>query len=387
MTDRKKIEEVLTRGVEEILPSRKRLADLMQKRKIRIYFGIDPTSPNLHLGHSIPLRKLRQFQDLGHKVVFLVGDFTASIGDPSENGSARKPMTPGQIEANMRDYKKQASRILDISRVEVAYNSQWFSKMKLSDFIKLLSRFTVSRLLERDMFAKRMQQGRHIWLSELLYPVLQGYDSVALDVDLEIGSTDQTFNMLVGRRLQKLYRKKEKFILTTPMLPGPDGRKMSKSFGNTINLSDSPEEIFGKIMSLKDELMEDYFKLCTDIPLEQIKGILNPRDAKEKLAFEIVSWCWGKKEAAKAKKEFRKIFRERELPSKIKKVALKQNSINILELLIKIGFASSRSEAKRLLKAGGVKINNKIVSASSRVVDVRPGMIIQKGKKDFVRLS
>ena len=339
ITNSKKIEETLTKGVEQILPSEKELKKIMKERKIRLYLGIDPTGPNLHLGHAIPIRKLRQFQDLGHEVIFLAGTFTAQIGDPSGRDKKRKPLTLSQIKKNMNAYKKQASKIIDIEKIKMKHNGDWLAKLKFGDLVKLSSYFTVSRLLERDMFQKRLKKNEEVWLSELLYPLMQGYDSVAMNVDLEIGSTDQTFNMLVGRKLQRIYNKKEKFILTTPMLIGLDGREMSKTYGNVINLTDDPDEMYGKVMSLKDDLIVHYFELCTEVSLSEIKKMekelklrkINPRDLKIKLAKEIVAIYHGKIEAKKAEKEFSRIFSERRLPTRIPEVKIKEKKLNILE--------------------------------------------------------
>ena len=296
ITDSKKIEEVLAKGVEQVLPTKKDLVKLMKKRKIRIYFGIDPTGPNVHIGHAVPLRKLRDFQDLGHEVILLFGTFTAQIGDPSERETKRKPLTLEQVKKNITTYKKQASKILDMSKIKIKQNHSWLGELKFNDLIKISSNFTTSRLLERDMFQKRLKEGNEVWLNELLYPLMQGYDSVAMNVDLEIGGTDQLFNMLVGRKLQKIYNDKEKFVLTIPMLTGLDGREMSKTYGNMVNLTDSPDNMFGKIMSLKDNFIVHYFKLCTDESINEIKKIesnlkskrVNPRDVKVRLAKEIV---------------------------------------------------------------------------------------------------
>ncbi len=389
-----KIEEVLTRGVEKTLPSKKRLAKLMKKRKIRLYLGIDPTSLELHLGHAIPLRKLREFQELGHEVILLFGTFTAQIGDPSEREEERKPLTPEQIKKNMATYKKQAAKILDISKVKIKYNADWLAKLKFKDLIKLTSHFTVSRLLERDMFQRRLKKGGEVWVSEFLYPLMQGYDSVVMDVDLEIGSSDQLFNMLVGRKLQRIYNKKEKFVLTVPMLLGLDGRKMSKTYGNTVNLTDSPNEMYGKIMSLRDDLILQYFKLCTEVPEKEIKEIgerlklkkINPRDLKAKLAREITSLYHGKKTALLAEREFERIFRKKKLPRKIPKIKIKEKRLNILDLLTKIKLAKSKSEAKRLIFQKGVKIDGKIEEDWRKLIEIKKEMVIQVGKRKFLKL-
>jgi len=389
----KKVEEVLTKGVDQILPSKERLKSLMQKRKIRLYLGIDPTSPKLHLGHAIPLRKLKEFQNLGQEVILLFGTFTAQIGDPSGRDEKRKPLTPAQIKKNMSTYQKQASKILDFSKVKIRYNTDWLSKLNFGDLIKLASHFTISRLLERDMFQERIKKGEEVWLNELLYPLMQGYDSVAMDVDLEIGATDQTFNMLVGRKLQRIYNKKEKFVLTTPMLVGLNGRKMSKTYGNTVNIDDPSNEMYGKLMSLKDELIIDYFKLCTDLPLTEISEIekklerkeINPKEAKARLAKEIVRIYYGEEAAQKAEQEFERVFREKKLPTTIPQVQIKEKSLNILELLVKTKLISSKSEAKRLILQKAVKINGVLKENWQEIIEIKKGIVIQVGKRRFIK--
>jgi len=389
-----KIERILTRGVEKILPSKKGLAELMKKRKIRLYLGIDPTSPELHLGHAIPLRKLKEFQELGHEVILLFGTFTAQIGDPSERDEKRKPLTPAQIKKNMATYKKQASKILDFSKVKIKYNADWLAELTFKDLARLTSYFTVLRLLERDMFQERLKKGKEVWVNEFLYPLMQGYDSVAMDVDLEVGATDQLFNMLVGRKLQKIYNKKEKFVLTCPMLVGLDGRKMSKTFGNTVNIADSANEMYGKLMSLKDELIPEYFRLCTEILAEEIKeiekdlrfGEINPKDAKARLAREVVTIYHGEKLAREAEKEFKRVFKEEKLPSKIPEVKIQKKKVGILDLLTKTKLAPSKSEAKRLILQGGVKIDQVVQKDWKKTVEIKKGMIVQVGKRRFIKI-
>jgi len=390
----KKIEEVLTRAVETIFPAKDGLKKMLKEKKIRLYLGVDPTSPRLHLGHTVPLRKLKEFQELGHEAILLFGTFTAQIGDPSDREEARKPLTLNQVKENMATYKKQASKIIDFSKIKIKYNGDWLSKLNLEDVIKLASNFTVSRLLERDMFQKRLKEGKEVWVSEFLYPLLQGYDSVAMNVDLEIGATDQTFNILVGRKLQEVYNKKEKFVLTTPMLIGLDGRKMSKTYNNTVNLTDSPIEMYGKIMSLRDELIIHYFQLVTSLPLEEIRKIednlkrkkINPRDAKSRLAREITTLFHGKKEALFAEKEFNKVFRDNETPFEIPEIRIKKGNVNILDLLVKTKMVSSKSEAKRLILQKGIRINKAIQDDWRKIIKPKGGEIIQAGKRKFVKL-
>jgi len=390
----KKIEEVLTKSVETVLPSKKSLKETLKKRKIRLYLGVDPTSPKLHLGHTVPLRKLKEFQELGHEAILLFGTFTAQIGDPSDRDEARKPLNPNQVRENMATYKSQASKILDFSKTKIKFNGDWLAKLNFKDVIKLASNFTVSRLLERDMFQKRLKEGKEVWVNEFLYPLLQGYDSVAMNVDLEIGATDQTFNILVGRKLQEIYNKKEKFVLTTPMLIGLDGRKMSKTYNNTVNLTDSSSEMYGKIMSLKDNFIVHYLQLTTSLPLKEIEKIeynlknkkINPIEAKARLAKEIVMTFHGEKEAFSAEKEFNKIFRNKGLPSSIPEKKIKNKKIRILDLLVETGLVFSKSEAKRMILQKGVKIDSIVQERWDEVVEIKKGEIIQVGKRKFVKL-
>jgi len=373
------IQEVLTKQVAEVLPSRKGLEDLMRKRKIRLYFGVDPTGTDLHLGHAVVLRKLREFQELGHEVILLFGTFTGLIGDPSGRDKAREPLSLAKVKTNMATYKKQAGRILDITKVKVKNNGDWLAKLKPEEFLRIASYFTTSQLLERDMFQNRLKKGEEVWVNELLYPLMQGYDSVAMDVDLEIGATDQTFNMLVGRRLQR----KEKFVLTTPLLLGLDGRKMSKSYENTVNILDSPQEMYGKLMSMKDDLIGHYFELCTD---EEVKG-LPPRDAKARLAKEIVSLYHSKQAAEKAEKEFQRVFQERRTPSDIAKLAVPQSTLNLTDLVVRAGFANSKSAAQRLIKQGGIKVDGVMVKDPGLVISLQKGMVVQAGKRRFIKIA
>lgn len=390
-----KIDEVLSRGVVEILPNSKGLAKLMRQRKIRLYLGIDPTGFDLHLGHTIPLRKLKQFQDLGHEVILLVGTFTAQVGDPSERDEKRKPLTPAQIKKNMATYQKQAAKILDFSKVKIKYNADWLAKLTFKDLAKLTSHFTVPQLLERDMFQRRMKKNKEVWVNEFLYPLMQGYDSVAMNVDLEVGGTDQTFNMLVGRRLQKIYNQKEKFVLTTPMLAGLDSREMSKTYHNTVNITDPPHDMYGKIMSLQDELIIQYFEMSTDVPLQTIKEHKrtlksNPMGLKKQLAFEIVKLYHSEKAAEEAQKEFERVFQKKKSPLHhisiydIKKA--RAGKANVIEILTKSGLVPSRSEAKRLVTQGAVDVDGKTLADSQSPFRVKDGTIIRVGKRKFLKI-
>jgi tyrosyl-tRNA synthetase len=370
--DEQQIEEILRRGVEHIYPEPGALKKvLISGKRIRIYCGFDPTGPDLHIGNGNQLRKMAQFQKLGHEVIFLIGDFTAMIGDPDKL-AVRKQLTKKEVLANFKGWKKQTEAVLNFSGknpVQIKYNSTWLSKLKFEDVINLASKMTVQRMLERDMFEKRMQEGKPIYIHEFMYPLMQGYDCVKMDVDMEIGGNDQTFNMLVGRDLMKDFKGKEKFILTINLLVDPTGKKMGKTEGNMVMLTDSADNMFGKIMSVPDEMIMEMFELCTDVPLAEIKAMkeqmqagTNPRDLKLKLAFEIVNIYKGEKEAQAAQENFINVFSNKEIPQEIKiyKVSAKGGSASggksykILDILVEIGLATSNSDARRVIEQGGV---------------------------------
>lgn len=308
VTDEQAISDLLTRGVENVVPRDLAYKKLRSGERLRVYFGIDPTGAKLHLGHSVPLRKLRDFSKMGHIVVFLVGDFTARIGDPSGRDTGREPLSRAQVEENFRDYRRQAEKILDFSRVEVRYNHEWLSKLTLEDVVRLASIFTVQQMLKRDMFQRRMTENKPIALHEFLYPLLVGYDSVVLDVDAELGGSDQEFNMLAGRQLQSALGKRDKFVLTTKLIEGTDGRKMSKTYNNAVYVDDAPETMYGKLMSIKDELIPAYFETLTDLSAEDIATIRqgHPKEVKTRLAKEIVGFYHGTGAAARAAASFMK---------------------------------------------------------------------------------
>jgi len=389
----KKIKMVLARCVEQVLPSKESLEKAM-KKKLVLYLGIDPTSPKIHLGHAVCLRKLREFQDLGHEVILLFGTFTAQIGDPTGKDKRRRVLTIDEIGKNISTYKKQVSKILDTKKIKIKHNAVWLGKMSFKDIIRMASYFTVSRILERDMFQERMKKEGEVWLNELLYPLMQGYDSVAMDVDLEVGGSDQTFNMLVGRKLQRIYNKKKKFVLTLPLLIGLDGRKMSKSYGNVVDLTDPPSEMYGKIMSLKDGLIIHYFNLCTDLSLKKIKAIekrlksktVNPKKEKARLAREIVGIYYGEAASKKAEKEFDRVFKDKKTPSQIKRVKVKEKRMNVLDFLLKTGQVKSKSEAKRLILQKAVKIDNSLKIDWRENVLIKKGSVVKIGKRKFVKI-
>ena len=395
ITNSKKIEEALTQRVKQVLPAKKELKELMKKRKIKLYLGIDPTGKKLHLGHTIALRKLEEFADLGHEAILLVGTGTVLAGDPSERDKARPKITEKEIRENMKTWKKQAKKIIDFSKVKIKYNGDWLLKLKLKDIINIASYISAVKLFQRDMFRKRLQKKDTIWMHETLYPLLQGYDSVAMDVDLEIGGTDQTFNMLIGRELLQKMKNKEKFVLITPMILGIDGKQMSKTSGNCIWLTDSPFEMFGKIMSIPDKLIIPYLELLTNFSSALVKKHkrdltkkkINPRDLKKKLALEIVKLYHSEKAAYKANEEFSRVFEEKRMPSKIPEAKISKKELNILELLVKTKLASSKSEAKRLILQKGVKINGLVEKDWKKTVKIKKGTVIQAGKRRFSKIS
>jgi len=389
-TDEKKIQEFLTRGVENVYPSQQDFGRALRSGKqLTIYNGIDPTGPTLHIGHGVVLLKLRELQELGHKVILLIGDFTGMIGDPTDKTATRKKLTRKEVLANCKNYAKQAGKILDMKKVDLKYNSKWLGKLRAGDFLELGSEITVQRLLERDMFQKRMQEAKPVYLHEFIYPLLQGYDSVAMSVDAEIGGNDQTFNMLVGRDMMK-NRKKEKFVLTTKLLVDPTGKKMGKSEGNMVTLLDAPEEMYGKVMSWPDTLMPVAFEICTRVPMDEIKNILagDPRDAKMRLAREIVTLYYSADDAAKAEENFVKIFQKKEAPEEVEEVKIDSEKINILELLVETKLAASKGEARRLVEQGGVKVGDQIINDINEIVEISAeGVLIQKGKRHFVKVK
>ena len=381
-----KIEEVLTRGVEQILPDKKALAALLAKRRIKLYQGFDPSSPLLHLGHMIGLRKLAQFQALGHEVIFLIGDFTGMIGDPTDKAAARKKLTRSQILANFKEYKNQAGKILRFSgenAAEVKFNSHWLSKLTIEEFLDIASHFTTSQLQERDMFQERLKAGKSVFAHEFLYPILQGYDSVAMNVDLEVGGNDQLFNMLAGRTLVKALRGKEKYVLTLKLLTDPTGKKMGKTEGNVINLNNSPTDMYGKIMALPDNVTEAGVELLTDLKASP----KNPFDAKKKLAFEVVKQVQGETKAQAAATFFEKTFQKGEIPKGIKTLTLKERALPLLDLVFATKQVPSRSEAKRLILQGGVDVGKSTIDDPTREIEIpEGGIVIKIGKIKFVKV-
>jgi len=393
-----KIEKALTRGVEKIYPSKKVLKKVLLSKKIKLYQGFDPSMPNLHIGNYVGLLKLKQFQELGHKVIFLVGDFTGMIGDPTDKLSTRKKLTRKQVLKNSKSWKKQAERFLNFSgknKAEIMFNSKWNDKINFKELIEIASNFTVQRMLERDFFQERIKKKKPIFLHEFLYPVAQAIDCVKMNVDLEIGGSDQTFNMIAGRHLMKALKKKEKFVLTTKLLLDKKGRKIGKTTGNTIFLNANSSEMFGAIMAFPDETIIAGLELLTDIPAKEIleyQNLLktknvNPVEIKKRLAFEIVKLNYGNKKAEKSQKEFERVFKKKKFPTKIPKIKIKEKSLSILNLLVKTKLVSSKSEAKRLIIQGGVRIENIIQKDWKKNIKIKKGMVIQIGKRRFIRLK
>lgn len=402
MIDIKKQLSLIRRNTAEIIQEDELARKIRRKGSLKIKFGVDPTTPDIHLGHSVVLLKLRTFQDLGHKVILLIGDFTARIGDPSGRVKTRRPLSVEQIRINARTYREQAFKILDPDKTEVDYNSRWLGKMNFSRVLKLTSRYTVARMLERDDFSLRYHSNIPIGLHEFLYPLMQAYDSVALEADVEIGGTDQKFNLLLGRQIQRSYGQSPQVIVTMPILEGLDGKeKMSKSLGNYIGVTDPPSEMFGKIMSIPDELIFRYFRLVTTLPEEEInrleddfkKGRLHPKKAKEKLAFELVKFYYSKKEAEKEAERFDAVFSKKKIPPripsyKVDREKIEQGKIWIVELLRITGLAKSGSEARRLIQQGGVRWDGeKIKDVNEKLLIDDNKHILQVGKRRFLRIE
>lgn len=364
---------------------------LAESRPLRIKFGMDPSSPDLHVGHGVQLRKLRDLQDLGHQIVLIVGDSTAMVGDPSGRNKLRPVLTREQVEANLRTYEEQAGRVLDLSRTEVRRNSEWFDGMDFYGVLQLTGRMTVARMLERDTFQKRVQDGEPIGIHEFLYPLMQGWDSVQIECDVELGGTDQLFNLLVGRHLQEQVGQRPQVCFTMPLINGLDGRKMSKSYGNAIGVTDAPADMFGKAMAIEDEVMESWFLLLTRLPEEEIASVLggHPREAKARLAAELVSFYHGEAEAAGAREAFDRQFRDRKLPEDIPVLPWPegQDELPLANLLKEGGLAKSTSEARRLVGQGGVRLDGEVRQDPQEPI-ARPAgeLLVQVGKRRFLKL-
>jgi len=383
------IREVMERELRERLEESVRTG-----RPLKVYCGYDPTAPDLHLGHTVTMRKLRQFQELGHQAIMVIGTFTALIGDPSDRDTARPRRTPEEVEALARTYTDQAWKILDPEKTIVRYNGEWLSKLTFSEVIKLASLFTVQQFLARDNFSKRYGRGDPIWLHEFMYALMQGYDAVALETDVQIGGTDQLFNLMAGRKIMEAYGLRPQVALTFPILVGTDGHlRMSKSTGNYIGIDEPPEQMYGKVMSIPDHAMSNYMNLVTRWPPQKIaeieqalrEGRLHPRDAKMMLAREIVSIFHGEEAAQKAEEHFKTVFQRRELPPEMPTLVV-TGPANVVDLLAQAGMVRSKSEGRRLIQQGGVRLNGEKVQGVDTVVEVTNEAILQVGRRRFVRL-
>ena len=390
-TDAKLIDELLERGVDEVIIKDQLRQKLLSGQKLRIKLGIDPTSPNLHLGRSIPLLKLRDLQQLGHQIVLIVGDFTGVIGDTSDKDSERPMLSPEKIQANMAQYLKQAGQLIDLDSCEFHYNSEWLGKLTYSQIGEQADQFSVAEFIARDNIRRRLEAGSRVSLREMLYPLMQGYDSVIVKADVELGGTDQRFNLLAGRKLQEHFGQQPQNIIMTELAEGTDGRKMSSSWGNTINFTDEPQAMYAKVMGIGDDLIIKYFILMTRRPLSQvkeyehaIKGGANPRDAKMALAKEIVNIYHGQIAADQAEEYFIKVVQQKSLPEDIATIALTKGDWPIIDLLLDIKAATSRGEARRLIDQGGVKLAEQTITDSQLLVKLsaKP-VLLQKGKKQY----
>jgi tyrosyl-tRNA synthetase len=379
--------KLIKEGVSEIIEEQELLEKLKEGRPLRVKAGFDPTAPDLHLGHTVLLQKMRQFQKLGHEVYFIIGDFTAMIGDPTGRNEARPPLTKEQVLENAKTYEEQVFKILEPERTTILFNSSWLEKLGTKGTIELTAKYTVARMLERDDFSRRFKAGKPIHIHEFIYPLLQAYDSVAIKADVELGGTDQKFNLLIGRDIQREYGQEPQVCITMPLLVGTDGvRKMSKSYGNYVGITEEPKRMFGKIMSISDQLMWEYYLLLTDYTeseIENIKREWHPMEAKKRLAFLITERFHSKQEAEEALKWFERTYSKREFPEDAPKVPVKERSIKALELLLHLKAVSSKNEARRVIQGGGLRINGEKVSDPNQTIEVSEELRVQVGKKKF----
>ena len=388
----------LKKGTVEIIREDGLKAKLVSSAKtgkpLRVKLGLDPTAPDIHVGHTVVIRKLKAFQDLGHTVIFLIGDFTGMIGDPSGKNVTRPPLSREEVNANAETYKRQMFKLLDPDKTELRFNGEWMDKFTSADFIKLCAKTTVKQILERDDFTKRLNEEKPISLHELLYPLVQGYDSVALDADVELGGTDQKFNLLMGRNLQREFEQDPQVVITTPLLEGLDGvNKMSKSLNNYIGIDESPNDMFGKIMSISDDLMWRYYELLTDLSPSEISNLRseisngkNPRDVKVNLAKLIIKDFHSQSDAQAAEDEFNRRFVKKEVPDKIEEVSIPAQTYRLADLVVASGLVSTKGEAKRLIEQGGVKINGEKATSPSAEIELTDNLILQVGKLKFAKL-
>jgi len=387
------VKELLSRGVEDVIEKKHLERTLQSGKPLRVKFGIDPTGKKIHIGRAVLLWKLRALQDLGHHIILIVGDFTAQVGDPSDKLEKRPFLSQKQVEENLKNYLPQLGAILNLDKTEVRYNSEWLSKLDFQETSKLAELFTVQQMIERKNFKERWIQHKEISIREFLYPLMQGYDSYVVKADLEIGGTDQLFNLMAGRKIQERYGQEPQDIITCSMLSGLDGRKMSTSWGNVITITDDSNEQYGKLMSMHDKMIEEYFTLATTIPLTEIKKYVralkageNPKTVKEKLASAIVERYHGLKAAKEAAKEFQKIFVQKDLPSKMPKLKLFGKNITLVDALLKTGI-KSKSEARRLIEQGGVSLNDVVLNDSSQELKFAIGDVLRIGKRKFFQIS
>jgi len=394
--DAEKQLEIIRANVAELISEEELLYKLKSKRKLRIKLGIDPSGPEIHLGFSVVLRKLRQFQDLGHTAVMVVGDFTGMIGDPSGVSKTRPKLTKKQVTKNMAKYKHQIFSILNPKRTEFTYNSKWLGALSMYELVDLASKYTVARILERDDFSQRLRDGLPVYMHEILYPLCQGYDSVAIRADLELGGTDQKFNLLVGRELMRESNMEPQVVLMMPILEGTDGvRKMSKSFNNYIGITESPKQMLGKVMSLPDALIAKYFRLATDAFPHRVEeyrmalddGTMNPRDAKLDLAKTLVRMYHSAQAAQKTAEDFQRVFTQRELPENIDEYKITKKDINIVDLLVECKLMTSRGEAKRKIREGAIDIDGVRVDDINYVVELKQPIVVRAGKHKFLKVS
>lgn len=383
------IKQIMTRNVLDIIDRESLGSKLKSGKKLKIKLGVDPTSPDLHIGHAISIRKLKEFQDAGHKAVFLIGDYTARVGDPSGRSKSRKILTEEDIKKNTKSWLEQAGKILDLDLCEVRYNSEWFSKMSFADILDLFGKVSLANVTEREDFKKRLAQGNEVGFVESIYPIMQGYDSVVLKADVELGGYDQRLNLLMGRDLQKKMGQAPQDILTTPLLMGTDGNKMSKSEGNYIGLNDAPEQMYGKVMSISDELIEQYLFLATnysDAEVEMMQKALkdgeNPKTIKEKIAKRIVEMYHGEIDSQKATEHFERVIKNKEMPDKIEEKEI--SGKNIVDVLTEVGFASSKSDARRLVEQNGVKVDGAVVGLN---FNFAKDAVLQVGKLKFAKVK
>lgn len=386
------MDDIFKRRVAKILPDKDGLTQVMKDRPIRVYLGIDPSGGQLHIGHAIGIKKLMEFANAGHEAILLFGTGTVLVGDPSQRDSARKTISQEEIDANIQTWKDQVAPIVDFDKITIRQNGDWLTKLSIKELIDIAANISSVQLFKRESFTRRIDKGDTVWYHETMYPLFQGYDSVVMDVDLEIGGSDQEFNMLIGRELQKKMNNREKFVLTTPMINGTDGQPMSKTSGNCIWLQDAPEEMFGKLMSVNDNQIIPYLELCSDVPLDEVNELksqledgTNPKDIKSRMALEITKIWHDEEQANQAKEEFESRFSGGELPSDIESKQVETGERDLADLLVETGLSASKSEARRLIDQGGVRLNQEKID--SETVSVNSGDVLQAGKHRFVRVA